>query len=144
MKLRANRNCHALYNLEYHLILVTKYCHPCITEEMFQYLKQESERIFTINNIILEEMNYEPDHVHILISCPPEIRISGIINGYKTATSRHIRAKFADDLKKWYWKPYFWSGSYMILSSGGAPIDVIKKYIQEQGTPQHKQKSHKA
>lgn len=130
--LRCSKNCHSVYNLEYHLILVTKYRHPVITEDMFRFLKSESERIFALNNIVLEEINYEPDHVHLLSSCPPEIKLSSIINGYKSATSRHIRSKYKDYLSKWYWKPYFWSQSYMLLSSGGAPIEIIRQYIRNQ------------
>lgn len=132
MKLRVSRSCHAQYNLEYHLILCTKYRKPCITEAMFAYLKNESERLFGLNEIILEEIGYEPDHVHLLISAPPQVCLSSIINNYKSATSRLIRKKFGQHLSKFYWKPYFWSRSYLILSSGGAPIETIRKYIQNQ------------
>jgi putative transposase len=48
-------------------------------------------------------------------------------------SSRLIRKQFADEIRQYYWKPYFWNRSYLILSSGGASIEVIKKYIQSQG-----------
>lgn len=133
MKLRVSRNCHAQYNLEYHLILCTKYRKPCITEEMFLYLKKESERLFALNEIILEEIGYEADYVHFLISAPPQIRLSSIINNYKSTTSRLLRKKFEEHLSQFYWKSYFWSRSYLVLSSGGAPIETIRRYIQNQG-----------
>lgn len=131
-ELKTLKNCHAQYRLEYHLILVTKYRKQCITEEMFQYLKTETIRILKLNEVELLEMNYEPDHVHLLISAPPQVQLSKIINSYKSATSRHLRSKYADYLAQFYWKPYFWSRSYLILSSGGAPIEIIKQYIQNQ------------
>lgn len=131
-ELKTMKNCHAQYRLEYHLILVTKYRKPCITEEVFQFLKGETVRILALSNTELLEMSYEPDHVHLLISAPPQIQLSKLINSYKSATSRHIREKFQEHLAEFYWKPYFWSRSYLILSSGGAPIEVIKKYIQSQ------------
>lgn len=131
-ELKTLKNCHAQYRLEYHLVLVTKYRKRCITEEMFQFLKKETIRILAINHVELLEMNYEPDHVHLLISAPPQVQLSKIINSYKSATSRHVREKFAEYLSQFYWKPYFWSRSYLILSSGGAPIEVIRQYIQGQ------------
>lgn len=133
MKLRVTRNCHAQFNLEYHLILCTKYRKQCITEEMFEYLKRETVRLFELKEIILEEMGYESDHVHLLISAPPQVCLSTVINSYKSVTSRLIRKKFETHLKQYYWKPYFWSRTYLILSSGGAPIEVIRQYIQDQG-----------
>lgn len=132
MQLRTSRNCHAQYNLQYHLILCTKYRKPCITEEMFQFLKNETIRLFETNNILLEEIGWESDHVHLLISAPPQICLSTVINSYKSVTSRLIRKRFNDHLRRYYWKPYFWSRTYLILSSGGAPIEVIKRYIQNQ------------
>lgn len=131
-ELKTLKNCHAQYRLEYHLVLVTKYRKPCITEEMFQYLKAETIRILKLNEVDLLEMNYEPDHIHLLISAPPQVQLSRIINSYKSATSRLIRKRFADYLARYYWRPYFWNRSYLILSSGGAPIEVIKQYIQNQ------------
>ena len=132
-ELHMQRNQHALYNIHYHLILVTKYRKACITPAMFRLLEAQAEKVFGLYNIDVEEMNYEADHVHLLLQAPPTICISSVINSYKSTSSRLARKEFADHLAKFYWKPYFWSRSYMILSSGGAPIEVIRKYIQEQG-----------
>ncbi|WP_379967855.1 IS200/IS605 family transposase [Ectobacillus sp. sgz5001026] len=76
-------------------------------------------------------MNGEADHIHLSFDAPPQIQLSKMINSYKTGTSRLIRKEFAEHLQKFYWKPYFWSQSYMVLSTGGATIDVIKKYIED-------------
>ena len=132
MELKTSKNCHALYNLQYHLILVTKYRKPCITEEVFQCLKGQFIKIAGLNQATVEEISYEKDHVHILLSAPPQTCLSTMINAMKSTTSRLARKSFPEHLSKFYWKPYFWSRSYLILSSGGAPIEVIKKYIQEQ------------
>lgn len=141
MKLKTDFNCHALYNLKYHLIFVTKYRKQCITEEVFSTLKQQLIKIAELNGSEIEEISYESDHVHILLSAPPQICLANMINSMKTTSSRIVRNRHSEWLSQFYWKPYFWSRSYMILSSGGAPIEVIRKYIQEQGTEDHKQKS---
>lgn len=133
MELKCNRNCHSKYRLEYHLILVTKYRKPCITPEMLQYLRRECQRLLELNGIELLEMNGEADHIHLLFSAPPQVCLANVINSLKSSTSRLVRKTYAEHLAQFYWKPYFWSRSYLILSSGGAPIEVIRKYIQEQG-----------
>lgn len=143
MDLKNDRNCHAVYNLKYHLIFVTKYRKRCINEVVFHTLKAQLERIASMYNAAIEEIAYEPDHVHILLSAPPQVCLSQMINIMKTTSSRIARKEHAEYLKQYFWKPYFWSRSYMILSSGGAPIEVIRAYIKEQGTEKHAEKSAK-
>lgn len=133
MELKCNKNCHSQYRLEYHLILVTKYRRSCITPEMLEYLTQECRRLLALSEAELLEMNGEADHIHLLISAPPQICLAKMINSLKSTTSRLVRKKYTDHLARFYWKPYFWNRSYLILSSGGAPIEVIRRYIQEQG-----------
>ena len=132
MNLRTERNCHAVFNLQYHLILVTKYRKPCITEEIFNDIKYHMDRLCKRQNVILEEINYEPDHVHMLINVPPQVNLAELINVLKSVTSRKLRQKYSTYLENYYKKPVFWSRSYMILSSGGAPIEIIKQYIKDQ------------
>jgi len=128
------RNRHALYKLTYHLVVVTKYGHKCIDEDIKSRLEEITHNLFEKWNCEVIEINGEEDHIHILFDAPPQINLANTINSYKTVTSRYIRKEFPDRLKKFYWKPYFWSKSYMILSTGGAPIEVIKEYIKNQGT----------
>ncbi|HSH25420.1 MAG TPA: IS200/IS605 family transposase [Massilibacterium sp.] len=127
------RNRHAYYKLTYHLVVVTKYRHKCINEDMMGRLKVISADLFDRWDCEIIEINGETDHIHILFDAPPQINLANTINSYKTVTSRYIRKEFADHLKNYYWKPVFWSRSYMVLSTGGATIDVIKRYIEQQG-----------
>lgn len=128
-----NKNRHAYYKLTYHLVVVTKYRHKCISQPMMERLKEITNNLFERWDCKLIEMNGEEDHIHILFDAPPQINLTNTINNYKTVTSRYIRKEFPKELSKVYWKPYFWSRSYMILSTGGATIEVIKKYIEKQG-----------
>jgi len=81
----------------------------------------------------LVEFNGEPDHVHLLLSVNPKCQPSKLVNNLKTVSSRLIRRDFDEHLAKVYrGKPVFWSRSYCILSCGGAPISVLKQYIQQQ------------
>ncbi len=80
----------------------------------------------------LIEFNGEADHIHLLMSVNPKVQPSKLVNNLKTVSSRLIRKEFADHLGKVYRKPMFWSRSYCIISCGGAPISVLKQYIQQQ------------
>lgn len=137
MELKTSRNCHSLYNLQYHLILVTKYRKRCITQEIFSLIKNQFIKVAELNDSVIEEIAFEPDHIHVLLSAPPQICLATLINSLKSTSSRAVRKQYSDYLSRFYWKPCFWSRSYLILSSGGAPIDVIREYIQEQGTEKH-------
>lgn len=79
------------------------------------------------------ECNGEADHVHLLLSLPPTVSMSEFVNALKTGTSRRLRSEFAKELNAHYWKPVLWSRSYCVLSSGGAPLSILKAYIQNQG-----------
>lgn len=133
MELKCNRNCHSLYRLEYHLVLVTKYRRACMTAEIREYLIGECRRILGLYDIELIEANGEEDYLHLLISAGPQVCLATVVNSLKSATSRLVRKRYAEHLSRFYWKPYFWNRSYLILSSGGAPIEVIKQYIRDQG-----------
>jgi putative transposase len=84
----------------------------------------------------LIEFNGEVDHVHALISLPPNLDLSRFINNLKTTPSRLIRREFARHLRDVYRKPVFWSRSYCIFSCGGTPLSVIKQYVEQQGMPE--------
>lgn len=125
-------NNHSVFPLHYHLILVTKYRKPVIDDEISEFSKATFERIGESYHITLVEWNHDKDHIHIIFKAEPKAELSKFINAYKSASSRLIKRDFSE-VKKFLWKEMFWSKSFCLLTTGGAPIDVIKKYIQEQG-----------
>jgi len=127
------KNRHSIYDLEYHLVVVTKYRHPVLTKKIAQRLREITEILFTNNwNCIISEVNTDKDHVHILFEAPPQVQLSKLINNYKTVTSRLLRKEFADDLKNYYWKTYFWSSSYFICTVSERSHEAVLVYIQNQ------------
>ncbi|SHF72643.1 putative transposase [Caldanaerobius fijiensis DSM 17918] len=113
MNVEYNTNRHACYNLKYHLVIVTKYRHKCLTNEMLKRL----ENILSKWSCTLIEFNGEADHIHILFEAPPQVQLSKLINNLKTVTSRLIRKEYAEYLSKFYWKPYLWNRklSYFVI-----------------------------
>ena len=88
-------------------------------------------------NIMLQEWNYDKDHVQILFRAHPNSEISKFINAYKSASSRLLKKEFPQIRQK-LWKECFWSQSFCLLTTGGAPIEVIRKYIESQGEKSRK------
>jgi putative transposase len=126
---------HCTFNLKYHLIIVTKYRRKCITKLMLQRLQEIFEQLCIKWECELLEFNGEAYHLHLLIGLNPKVTPSVFVNNIKTVSSRLIRKEFVHYLKKYYWKPVFWSRSYCILSCGEAPLSVLKQYINNQSTP---------
>ncbi|MDI6600242.1 MAG: IS200/IS605 family transposase [Thermoanaerobacteraceae bacterium] len=127
-----DNNNHSVFLLYYHLIMVIKYRRNVIDDNISNRLREIFEYISPNYNISLQEWNHDKDHVHILFKAEPNSEISKFINAYKSASSRLIKKEYPQ-IKQKLWKEYFWSRSYCLLTSGGAPIEVIKQYIESQG-----------
>ncbi|MGM0209220.1 transposase [Enterococcus sp. DIV0421] len=125
-------NNHSVFLLYYHFVLVTKYRRQVIDDEISDYAKATFERTSESYHIILVEWNHDKDHIHIMFKAHPKTELTKFINAYKSASSRLIKRDYPR-VKQFLWKEMFWSKSFCLLATGGAPIDVIKKYIQNQG-----------
>ncbi|MBL1209779.1 IS200/IS605 family transposase [Geminocystis sp. GBBB08] len=132
-----NKGFRSVYKLTAHVVLVTKYRKKAISEKVLLRLKE----IFTETLIKWEcqivEFNGESDHVHLLIDYKPDISLSKLIANLKTVSSRLIRRDFPDLASKYFDnKPYFWTGAYFVASCGGVTVTELKKYVENQKTPQ--------
>lgn len=127
-----DNNAHSVFLLYYHLILVVKYRRAVFDEVLSNRAKEIFMYIAPNYHITLQEWNYDKDHVHILFKAHPKSEISKFINAYKSASSRLLKKEFPC-LREKLWKEYFWSQSFCLLTTGGAPIEVIRQYIESQG-----------
>ena len=134
-------NAHSVFLLHYHLVLVVKYRKQVFDDAISNRAKEIFEYISPNYNITLEEWNHDKDHVHILFRAHPNSEISKFINAYKSASSRLLKKEFPQ-LRQKLWKEYFWSQSFCLLTTGCAPIDVIKEYIESQGQKDRRRKSN--
>ena len=132
MNVELRGNNHSVFSIHFHLILVVKYRKKVIDERISERLKEIFEYIQDNYNIVLEEWNYDIDHVHVLFRSEPNSNISKFINAYKSASSRLIKKEYPS-IKSGLYKEAFWSQSFCLISTGGANIETIKKYIESQG-----------
>lgn len=127
-------NRHSCFLLQYHIVLVTKYRHPVLTGNVKTAVYERINYVAENRGFNILELNSEPNHVHLLIEADPQTPPAELVNVIKTQTSRKARKLYGDTLlKKYYWKPYFWSDSYFIATVSENTLDVVKNYIKNQG-----------
>ncbi|MGG0219046.1 IS200/IS605 family transposase [Bacillus mycoides] len=132
MTTKLDNNNHSVFLLYYHLVLVIKYRKKVMNDEISDYLKEHFIRLLEPKGITVEEWNHDEDHVHVLFRSVPNIDLSKAINSYKSVSSRFVKRDFPK-IKHDLWKEMFWARSYCLLTTGGAPIGSIRKYIESQG-----------
>lgn len=125
-------NNHSVFLLNYHLVMCIKYRRKVINDSISDRLKEIFEDIAPKYGVELLEWNHDIDHVHLLFKAKPNTEISKMLNAYKSASSRRIKNEFPS-IRKYLWKEYFWSKSYCLVTTGGAPIEVVRQYIENQG-----------
>ena len=132
-------NAHSVFLLHYHLVLVVKDRRQVFDDRISSRAREIFEYIAPNYNITLQEWNHDCDHVHILFKAHPNSEISKFINAYKSASSRLIKKEFPEIRQK-LWKEYFWSQSFCLLTTGDAPLEIIKQYIENQGIDRRRKK----
>ncbi|HEY9767677.1 MAG TPA: IS200/IS605 family transposase [Coleofasciculaceae cyanobacterium] len=122
----------SISKINLHLVFVAKYRKKLFTKEILDSMKIVMFGVAKKMNFKILEIEGETDYVHLLIEIPPKLSVSQIVNALKGVSSRMLRKNYPE-LSKY---KSLWSPSYFAISCGGAPIDAIEKYIQNQSTPE--------
>ncbi|MDJ0727482.1 MAG: IS200/IS605 family transposase [Prochloraceae cyanobacterium] len=128
---RYRRGRHSVTLLYTHLVFVTKYRQKIFTCEHIDYLSEVCNQVAKKMDFQVLEINGEEEHIHLLIEYPPKLSISQIVNSLKGVTSRMLRKKYNSIATM----QHLWSPSYFAVSCGGAPLEKIKEYIENQRKP---------
>lgn len=118
--------------MHYHLILVTKYRRKVFDDTISNRAREIFEYIAPRYGITVEEWNHDGDHIHVLFRAQPKSELSKFINTYKSASSRLLKKEYPT-IRRQLWREYFWSRSFCLLTTGDAPLDVIRRYVETQG-----------
>jgi putative transposase len=114
------------------LVFVPKYRKKVITAKAFEVLERAWQGVCADFGCELREVNYEPDHAHLMVSYPPKVSVSALVNSLKGVSARLLRAAKLPEVQKKLWGDHFWSPSYCAVSCGGAPLEIVAKYIRSQ------------
>ena len=118
--------------LHVHLVFVTKYRRGVLSERAIEVIQEAATKVCANFSAELVEINGEDDHVHLLVHYPPTVALSRLVNSLKGVSSRHLRSKAYPEVTEKLWGDHLWSPSYFAASCGGASIDIVRKYIEEQ------------
>ncbi|MFF2144060.1 IS200/IS605 family transposase [Kitasatospora sp. NPDC058190] len=118
-----------------HLVFVTKYRRGVLDDEMLTVCEATMRKVCQDFDAELKEFNGERDHVHLLIDYPPKVSVSGLVNSLKGVSARILRRDFTGRVNRAIMHGHFWSPSYFAASCGGAPLSIIKQYIEQQQRP---------
>jgi len=116
------------------LVFVTKYRRRIFQKRHIETLRDIFRKVCTDFEATLIEVDGERDHVHLLIEYPPKVSVAKLVNSLKGASSRRLKNTFPE-LHLHFYNGALWSPSYFAGSCGGAPIDIVRKYIEQQETP---------
>lgn len=131
----AIRRRHSVTLLQAHFVFTTKYRRRILEGRHIEDLRWAFNHICEKHGCVLLEMDGEADHVHLLVKYPPRHSIAWLANQLKATSSRRLRALHTD-LRRLSRSSALWSRSYFACSVGGAPIEVLRQYIESQQTPE--------
>lgn len=125
------KSSHVQYDIEYHVVWTTKYRYRIlqgkIAERLREIIRQECNNM----NITIERGSIGKEHVHVLISSPPSISVSKIVQQLKGRTSRILLSEYKE-LKRKYWGQHLWGTGYFCRSVGKITEEMVKEYIERQ------------
>lgn len=130
---RTGRHC--VFVLHAHLVFVTKFRHKVFDDQHLTRLEDIMRDVCADFETELVEFNGENNHVHLLVNFPPKVALSKLVNSLKGVSSRRMRQEFPDLVRHYYRANKLWSGSYFAGSVGGAPLTVLRQYIEQQNRP---------
>lgn len=141
MELLYKKNRHSCYVLEYYLVACTGHRYKVLEGPLETRLKEITCRLIEENfggQLIRTEC--DKDHIHVLLSLPPQISIAQFVNSWKTVTSRLLRKEFREQLKPYYADCSFWSKSYFAASVSNRTDEAVRQYIASQKGEAHQRK----
>lgn len=126
---------HCVFLMHVHLVFVTKYRRKVFTKQILDDFQHIFSGVCADFESELVEFDGEDDHVHLLVNYPPKVAISALVNSLKGVSSRMIRKKNYPSIRMNLWGDALWSPSYFAGSCGGAPLEILRQYIDQQKTP---------
>ena len=125
---------HVVYQLHVHLVFVPRYRRKVFDADALERLRIVFGAVCGDFEAELTQFNGEPDQVHLLVNYPPKVAVARLVNSLKGVSARRLRQE-RPDISRRYWRGGLWSASYFAASCGGAPISILRQYIESQRTP---------
>lgn len=129
MRRKYTNNNNIVYSCKYHVVWTPKYRRKVLRDGVDIRLKELLKQIAKEIQVEIIEMEVVEDHVHLLIEVDPQFGLHKAVKRFKGTTSRSLRLEFPHLKQK---LPTLWTNSYFVSTVGGAPLEAVKQYIQNQ------------
>ena len=126
---------HVVYHLHAHIVLTPKYRKKVMTERVAAELAAAFVEVCSRFEATLDAFETDQDHAHLLVTYPPKVALSRLVGSLKTISSYRVRQHAWPEVRRALWGEHFWSPSYAVISCGGAPLDAVRAYIENQQSP---------
>ena len=125
------KTAHSVYDLKYHIVWITKYRKPILRGEIGKRVRELIRQTCASLDVYIVKGHVSKDHVHLLVSVPPNLAVSELVKRLKGRSSRLMLEEFGE-LRKVYWGRHLWARGYFVASSGNVTDEVIAEYIEKQ------------
>jgi len=125
------KSSHTVYDLKYHIVWITKYRKAVLRGEIGVRLRELVRQTCEAQEVYIEKGHIAVDHVHLLLSVPPNIAVSDLVQRLKGRSSRKMLEEFGE-LRRQFWGQHLWARGYFVASSGNVTDEVIAQYIEMQ------------
>ena len=125
------KGSHTIYDIKYHIVWITKYRKPVMRGEIGVRLRELIRQTCETLEVQIVKGHISPDHVHLLVSVPPQIAVSTLIQRLKGRTARRMLEEFGE-LRRQFWGQHLWARGYFVASSGNVTDEIIAEYIENQ------------
>ena len=125
------KSSHCTYDIKYHIVWITKYRKPVIVGKIAHRTRELIRMVCTTNEVEIIAGHVGRDHIHLLVSVPPHLSASKLVQYIKGNTSRKLQMEYKE-LNKQFWGQHLWARGYFVASSGNVTDEVIAQYIRDQ------------
>ena len=128
---RYRKSAHSTYDIKYHIVWITKYRKPAIVGKIAERMRELTRQVCEKNEVEILSGYVSKDHIHLLVSAPPHLSASRLVQYIKGYTSHKLQMEYKE-LNKQFWGQHLWARGYFVASSGNVTDDVIAEYIKHQ------------
>ncbi len=125
------QSAHAVDDIKYHLIWITKYRYKMLRGRIAERARDLIRQICQAREVVIIRGAVSPDHIHVLVSAPPQLSPSKLVQYIKGRSSRRLQEEF-EELRKRYWGQHLWGRGYFCATVGAVDEETIKRYIESQ------------
>ena len=125
------KTAHSVYDLKYPIVWITKYRKPILRGEIGKRVRERIRQTCASLEVYIVKGHVSKDHVHLLVSVPPNLAVSELVKRLKGRSSRLMLEEFGE-LRKVYWGRHLWARGYFVASSGNVTDEIIAEYIEKQ------------